>query len=115
MQDVQVEPSTRQVVDLLHRERFAEALRLLGSEPGPVETDASRLSLQAEALAGLAEFDKARSFAGRALELDPRDARAHYVLGLVASALNQVQDAVQHYTASIASRQDFAPSHYALG
>ncbi|MDB5059077.1 MAG: rhomboid family intrarane serine protease [Chloroflexi bacterium] len=115
MQFVELDSTLRQAVDLIHRERFAEALRVLDRAPGATSQDAGRIGLRAEALAGLAEFDKASAEARQALATDPCEPRAHYVLGIIASANNRKQESVEHFSRSIACDPNFAPSHHALG
>jgi len=100
---------------LINKEAFSDAIRLLDRELKGSLDESTYLALRAEALAGLAEFEKAAETARRAQQLDWQNARAHYVLGVVAAALNRPQDAVQHYAAALAGQPDFAPAHYALG
>ena len=47
--------------------------------------------------------------------IDPRDARAHYVLGLVAAALDRPREAFQPYRIAVALDPSFARAHHALG
>ena len=100
---------------LLSLERYREVLRLLGGELQAQLTRSDALAIRAEALAGLAEFEEAALSARGALEIDPRNARAHYVLGSVAAALDRPQEAIQPYLNATALDPGFARAHHALG
>jgi membrane associated rhomboid family serine protease/Tfp pilus assembly protein PilF len=100
---------------LIHRERLAEARSLLEGDLGGSLDRSTALALMGEVLAGLAEFDKATAAAREALAIDMRNARAHYVLGVVAVALDQPQAAVQHLATAVSLEPEYAQAHYALG
>jgi rhomboid protease GluP len=100
---------------LLGHEQYDEALRLLDSEAGRRLDRSTALAVRAESLAGLAEFEQAAATAREALASDPRNARAYYVLGLVAAALNRPQDAIQPYRNATILEPDIARAHHALG
>lgn len=100
---------------LLSRERFKEALDELGGDMRSRLDRGVILAARAEALAGLAEFDEASAAAREALAEDPRNARAHYVLGLVAAAQDRPQQAVQPLLNATVLDPHFARAHHALG
>ena len=108
-------PSYAVLLGLLRRERFRDVLRALeqGAPSGLDEAD--RLALQAEAYAGLAEFDVAARLAAQALAISP-NARALTVLGNV--ALHDARNAtlaVERFGEALQADSDFAPAHEALG
>ncbi|HWE61462.1 MAG TPA: rhomboid family intramembrane serine protease [Chloroflexota bacterium] len=106
----------RHIEELLRRERFREALQLLATTTAAGLSPAQRLALQAEAEAGLAEFDAAEQHAREALALDPGEARAYTVLGTIALQVHrQPLQAVQLFKQAIAVDAGYAPAHFALG
>jgi membrane associated rhomboid family serine protease len=104
-----------QLRQLLRRERFRQALQALdGSLRGRLQP-ASALAWRAEALCGMAEFEQAAEAARESLALDGSNARALYVLGRVAAALDRPREAVPLYLRSVTAEPGFAEGHDALG
>lgn len=107
--------SSAALLDLLRRERFREVLRALEHGVPLGMEEVARLALQAEAYAGLAEFDVAVRLAQQALQMGP-SARALTVLGNV--ALHDDRNptlAVQRFGDALQVDADFAAAHEALG
>lgn len=109
-------PIERQIDALLRRERFRQALSLVESPAAHDLPEARRLALQAEARAGLAEFEQADGLARRALAIYPLEARAYLVLGVVAAqAQRQPAEAAAYFRRAIEAAPDLAAAYHALG
>jgi membrane associated rhomboid family serine protease/Flp pilus assembly protein TadD len=113
---IQPATATEQRLDaLLRRARFREALRMLADDAAKL-SPTQRLAFQADAEAGLAEFDDAEQHAREALSHDPSNARAYTVLATIALQVNgQPQQAAQLYKQATVVDPDFAAAHFALG
>ena len=82
-------------LDLLHRERYAEALGQLRELPGGAR-DPEALLLEAVLLASSSQFAEAEAVCRRLLALDELNAGAHYVLALCDAAAGRPERAVYH-------------------
>ena len=82
-------------LDLLHRERFAEALGHVRALPADAR-DREVLLLEAVLLASSSQFAEAEGVCRRLLQLDELNAGAHYVLALCDAAAGRSERAVYH-------------------
>jgi chemotaxis protein methyltransferase CheR len=99
-------------LDLLHRERFAEALAHVRGLP-PDEPEA--LLLEAVLLASSSQFAEAEGACRRLLHLDALNAGAHYVLALCDAAAGRAERAVYHDRVALYLDPGFAMPRLHLG
>lgn len=83
-------------LDLLRRERFAEALDLLRALPAEATRDPDALLLHVVLLVHGGALDAARELCGRLLALDELNAGAHYVLALCCEHAGDRESARDH-------------------
>lgn len=89
-------PSLELARELLEKERFADALELLGSAPSGSQRDPDVLLLRAALLTHSGRFDAAEQACKQLLELDELNAGAHYLLALGAEARGDPDAAIDH-------------------
>ena len=100
---------------LLRMDRFSQALTLLERLPSG-QIDAAEIeALRAASLVGLARFDEATDAARGALQIDPANVRAHYVIGLAAQINDQPRQALDAYNAALNLDPTFALALYGRG
>jgi chemotaxis protein methyltransferase CheR len=92
------------VLDLLQRERFSDALELIGRRPHAVAADPDVLLLEAVLLVQDGQIAAARDVCSVLLAADEMNAGANYILGLCFEGAGENRKAVHHY--SIASHLD---------
>ena len=61
------------------------------------------------------QLDEAIACYKKAIELDPKDARAHYNLGIALAAKGQVDEAIAYYKKAIELDPKYAEAHCNLG
>ena len=104
------------VIDLLRRERFAEALATMDELPGPVESDDPEvLLLRAVLLTHSGRLRAAEQACRRLLEVDARSAGAHVLLAMCREGQEDLSAAVDHCRTAISFDPDFAMPHVHLG
>ncbi len=85
-------PPAELALELVRRERYAEALALLPPEPG----DADRLLLRASLLIHTGQLEQAAKLCDELLALDELSAGAHYLLALCREAQGDRAAAAEH-------------------
>jgi chemotaxis protein methyltransferase CheR len=83
-------------LDLLHEERFSEALARVRALPADAALDPEAILLEAVLLASAANFREAEGCCERLLALDELNAGAHYVLALCNAGGGRTDRAVHH-------------------
>lgn len=83
-------------LELMHQERFAEALHAVRAAPPQRATDVDVLLLKATLLAHTGELAEAQHMCRELLEQDELNAGAHYVLALCRDSAGDPDGAVQH-------------------
>jgi chemotaxis protein methyltransferase CheR len=101
-------------LDLLQRERFAEALGHVRALP-PGERDLEALLLEAVLLASSGQFAEADGACRRLLGVDELNAGAHYVLALCDAAAGRSDSAVYHDRVALYLDPGFAMPRLHLG
>lgn len=101
-------------LDLLHRERFTEALGQLRALPAGGR-DPEALLLEAVLLASSSQFAEAEGVCRRLLELDELSSGAHYVLALCDAAAGHSDRAVYHDRVALYLDPGFAMPRLHLG
>jgi chemotaxis protein methyltransferase CheR len=101
-------------LDLLHRERFAEALGHVRALPADAR-DPEALLLEAVLLASSSQFAEAEAVCRRLLQLDELNAGAHYVLALCDAAAGCSERAVYHDRVALYLDPAFAMPRLHLG
>ncbi len=111
------EPSTRLeiVLDALRRERFTDALRLIGSLPSEFNRDPDALLLHAILLTNSGRLDASEEVCSRLLALDDLNAAAHHVMALCREHSGDSSGAVEHDQTAIYLDAGFAMPHLHLG
>ena len=94
--DPDAAPSLELARELLEKERFADALELLGGAPSGSQHDPDVLLLRAALLSHSGRFDAAEQVCKQLLELDELNAGAHYLLALGAEARGDPDGAIDH-------------------
>jgi chemotaxis protein methyltransferase CheR len=101
--------------DLLKKERFTDALDLLGRLPVESEQDPEALLLRAALLTHSGNLIAAERVSGQLLEQDELNAGAHYLLALCRESAGDRQGAVDHDQAAIYLDSGFAMPRLHLG
>lgn len=101
--------------DLLQRERFAEALKLVENLPTAATRDPEVLLLRAVLLTHIGRAGEAETPCRMLLELDELHAGAHYVLALSREERGDRQRAIDHDLRAISLDRTFAMPHLHLG
>jgi chemotaxis protein methyltransferase CheR len=101
-------------LELLQRERFAEALGHVRALPAAAR-DRDALLLEAVLLASSSQFAEAEAVCRRLLELDELNAGAHYVLALCDAAGGRSERAVYHDRVALYLDPGFAMPRLHLG
>lgn len=107
-------PSLGAALELLQRERFAEALGQVRALPEGAR-DREVLLLEAVLLASSSQFVEAEGVCRRLLELDELNAGAHYVLALCDAAAGRSEGAVYHDRVALYLDPGFAMPRLHLG
>ncbi|HVZ13936.1 MAG TPA: CheR family methyltransferase [Bauldia sp.] len=102
-------------LDLLQRERFAEAISLLDAMPPASTRDPDVLLLRAVLLANSGQSRQAAETALRLLAIDEMNAGANYVLALSFEDGGDRGAAANHYRIAIYLDPSFAMAHLHLG
>lgn len=102
-------------LELLRRERFAEALDHLRAGPPAAERDPDVLLLEAALLLHGQQFAAAEDACSRLLQIDELNAGAHYVLGLCREQLRDTEGAGEHYRVAAYLDPQFAMPRLHLG
>lgn len=100
-------------MDLLRRERYAEALESLGAEPVDESQDA--LLLRAVLLTHRGDLEGARATCRKLLALDELSAGAHYVMALCCEHGDDLPSAREHDQTACYLEPEFAMPHLHLG
>jgi chemotaxis protein methyltransferase CheR len=104
-----------QVLDLLKKERFSDALDLLGRLPAESEHDPDVLLLRAALLTHSGNLSAAAIVSAQLLEWDDLNSGAHYLLALCRESAGDRQGALDHYTSAIYLDPGFAMPRLHLG
>jgi chemotaxis protein methyltransferase CheR len=102
-------------LNLLQRERFAEALEILQRFPATAQTSADVQLLRAVLLANRGELAPAREACAAVLRADEFSAGAHYVLALCSEHAGQPGIAMDHDRTAAYLDHSFAMPHLHLG
>jgi chemotaxis protein methyltransferase CheR len=102
-------------LELLQKERFADALDALQHFPAGVEVNAEVHLLRAVLLVNRGDLAKAQEACALALEGDEFSAGAHYVLALCGEQAGQIEAAMEHNRTAAYLDQTFAMPHLHLG
>lgn len=102
-------------LELLRKERFADALNLLLSLPAESSHDPEVLLLRAVLLTQSGQFDLAESVCGELLEIDELNGGAHYLLALCREAAGDGSGAIEHDQIAAYLNPNFAMPRLHLG
>ena len=102
-------------LELLEKERFAEALELVQALPPEWDSDAEVLLLHAVLLTHGGELSRAERACERLLEIDELNAGAHYLLALCREGAGDRAGSIRHDQAAIYLDPGFAMAHLHLG
>ena len=102
-------------LDLLHKERFAEALAYVRELPPESDADADALLLEAMLLAHSGAFAAAEAVCRRLLLIEELNAGAHYVLALCRESLGDRDGATEHDRVAVYLDPAFAMPRLHLG
>jgi chemotaxis protein methyltransferase CheR len=102
-------------LDLLHKERFAEALAYIRELPPESDSDPDALLLEAMLLAHGGEFAAAETVCRRLLLIEELNAGAHYVLALCRESLGDRDGAAEHDRVAVYLDPAFAMPRLHLG
>jgi chemotaxis protein methyltransferase CheR len=102
-------------LDLLHQERFAEALAYVRELPPESNSDPDALLLEAMLLAHNGAFAAAEAVCRRLLAIEELNAGAHYVLALCRESLGDRDGAVEHDRVAVYLDPAFAMPRLHLG
>jgi chemotaxis protein methyltransferase CheR len=103
------------VLDLLKKERFSDALDLLGRLPAESDQDPDVLLLRAALLTHSGNLSAAASVSAQLLEWDDLNSGAHYLLALCRESAGDRQGALDHYSSAIYLDPGFAMPRLHLG
>jgi chemotaxis protein methyltransferase CheR len=103
------------VMELLKKERFADALDLLGCLPVESEQDADALLLRAALLTHHGDLSAAETVCAQLLGQDELNTGAHYLLALCRESAGDRQRALEHYRSAIYLDPGFAMPRLHLG
>jgi chemotaxis protein methyltransferase CheR len=102
-------------VDLLRRERFADAIASLGALPPESRHDSDVQLLRAVVLTNAGDLGEARRVCEQLLELDGLNAGAHYLMALCLERAGEREAAVEHDRTAVYLDSAFAMPHLHLG
>jgi chemotaxis protein methyltransferase CheR len=102
-------------IELLKKERYAEALDLLGRLPTTSARDPDVILLRAVLLTHGGELDHARKVCSELVLVDELNAGAHYLLALCAEGVREWQNAVEEDQIAVYLDPGFAMPHLHLG
>lgn len=100
---------------LLAAGRVDEAARVLEEAERSSPDRPDLLCTLGESYTHLKRFDDAERMLGRALALDPHDARVHYALACLALSRERFEEAVEHALRAVELRHFFPEAHYTMG
>jgi chemotaxis protein methyltransferase CheR len=103
------------VLELLKKERFSDALDLLGRLPAESEQDADVLLLRAALLTHSGQLSAAEKVSAQLLERNELNTGAHYLLALCRESAGDRQGALDHYRSAIYLDSGFAMPRLHLG
>ena len=103
------------VLELLKKERFSDALDLLGGLPSESDRDTDVLLLRAALLTHSGQLNAAETAGAQLLERDEFNAGAHYLLALCRESAGDRQAALDHDQAAIYLDPGFAMPRLHLG
>ena len=103
------------VMDLLRRERFADALTAMNEFTAPTDGDPEVLLLRAALLTHSGSLPAAERACRALLEVDPRSAGAHVLLAMCREGEQDLSAAVDHCRTAITFDPEFAMPHVHLG
>jgi chemotaxis protein methyltransferase CheR len=103
------------VMELLKKERFADALDLLGRLPPESQRDPDVLLLRAALLTHSGNLSTAAKVSAQLLECDELNSGAHYLLALCCESAGDRQRALDHYRSAIYLDPGFAMPRLHLG
>jgi chemotaxis protein methyltransferase CheR len=103
------------VLELLKRERFSDALDLLGRLPAESEKDPDVLLMRAALLTHSGDLTAAESVSAQLLAQDELNTGAHYLLALCRESAGDRQGALDHDQAAIYLDPSFAMPRLHLG
>jgi chemotaxis protein methyltransferase CheR len=112
---MQTAPPLPVVLELLKRERFSDALELLGLFPAESEPDADALLLRAALLTHSGQLSTTEDVCAQLLERDELNTGAHYLLALCRESAGDRQGALDHYRSAIYLDSGFAMPRLHLG
>lgn len=101
--------------DLLHQERFAEALDAVRMLPAEAADDAEALLLKAVLCVHNAQLAEAEQVCQRLLDIDELNSGAHYVLALCREDAGDSQAAINQNQTAVYLDPNFAMPHLHLG
>jgi len=102
-------------LELLHQERFREALEVLGSSPQETGGDPDAQLLRAGLLVNCGDLEAAEAVCRGILSADDLNAGAHYLTALCRERAGDTQGAMEHDRAAIYLDGAFAMPHLHLG
>jgi chemotaxis protein methyltransferase CheR len=105
----------RLAMELLEKERFSDALNVLGRLPTASERDPDVLLLRAALLTHSGQLGAAERVSAQLLERDELNAGAHYLLALCRDSSRDRQGAVDHDRAAVYLDPGFAMPRMHLG
>jgi chemotaxis protein methyltransferase CheR len=108
-------PQLHAVLDLLEKERFAEALELLGAETANSAQDPGSLLLRAALLTHSGQLAAAERVCAQLLVCDELNAGAHYLLALCRESAGNRAAALEHDQTAIYLDPSFAMPRLHLG
>jgi chemotaxis protein methyltransferase CheR len=103
------------VLDLLKKERFSDALDLLGGLPAASEQDTDVLLLRAALLTQSGNLSAAESVCAQLLDQDELNTGAHYLLALCRESAGDRRGALDHYRSAVYLDPGFAMPRLHLG
>jgi chemotaxis protein methyltransferase CheR len=103
------------VLELLKKERFSDALDLLGRLPAESDKDTDVLLLRAALLTHSGQLNAAENVSAQLLERDELNTGAHYLLALCRESAGDRQGAIDHDQAAIYLDPGFAMPRLHLG
>lgn len=104
-----------QLLDLLGRERFDDALAYAQSLPAEASADPDSLLLRAALLAHAAQFGRAEAACRELLQIDEMNAGAHYLLALCAEGRGAAAASAEHDRVAVYLDPAFAMPRLHLG
>jgi chemotaxis protein methyltransferase CheR len=103
------------VLELLQKERFSDALDLLGRLPAESDKDTDVLLLRAALLTHSGQLNAAENVCAQLLQRDELNTGAHYLLALCRESAGDRQDAIDHDQSAIYLDPGFAMPRLHLG